>query len=97
MQTVEPVVGFTPEEYKEAQDNPKINVEDLLQIEPCTDYVKTPLQTLNGLHVNQPKRFLPLAKEALKITEALRKEHQAAEWAGIPPKKLVQNCFIEHC
>ena len=78
-QTVEPVVGFTPEEYKEAQDDPEINVEDLLQIEPCTDYVKTPLQTTNELHINKLKRFLLLLKEALKIAEAVQKEQQAAQ------------------
>ena len=73
-QSVEPVLGFTPQEYQEVQDDPDINVEDLVQIEPCTDYVETPLQTLNGIHINQPKRFLPLVQEALKITEALWKE-----------------------
>ena len=52
--------------------------------------VETPLKTLDKLHVNQPKRFLPLTKEALKIAEALRKEQQAVQWAGIPPEKLVQ-------
>ena len=94
-QSVEPILGFTAQEYGEAQDDLKITVKDLLQIEPCTDYVKTPLQTLDGIHINQPKRFLPLGKEALKIAEALCKEQQAAQWAGIPPKKLVQDCFVE--
>ena len=50
---------------------------------------------LDGIHINQPKRFLPLAKEALKIVEALHKEQQAVQWAGIPPKKLIQDCFIK--
>ena len=54
-QSVKPVLGFTPQEYQEVQDNPKINVKDLPQIEPCTDYVKTPLQTLARIHVNQPE------------------------------------------
>ena len=27
-------------------------------------YVQTPIQTLDGLYVNQPKHFLPLAEEA---------------------------------
>ena len=57
---------------------------------------------LDGIHVNQPKRFLPLAKEALKIAEALHKEQQAAQWAGLSPEKLVQDSFIKqltlyHC
>ena len=85
-QIVKPVLEFTPEEFKEKQDNLEITIKDVLQIEPCKDYVKTPLQTLNRLHVNQPKRFLFLTKEALKIAKALRKEQQAAQWAGIPLK-----------
>ena len=60
----------------------------------CTDYVKTPLQTLDGIPVNQPKRFFSLAKEVLKITD-LHMEQQAAQWDGIPPEKLVQDCFVE--
>ena len=34
----------------------------MLKIEPCKDYTKTPLQTLDGLYVTQLKRFLPLAQ-----------------------------------
>ena len=92
---VEPVLGFTPKEYQEVQEDPDINVEDLLQIEPCTKYIKIPIQTLDGIHVNQPKRFLPFAKEALKIIEALHKEQQTVQWAGLPPKNLVQDCFVK--
>ena len=50
---------------------------------------------LDGIHFNQPNRFLPLAKETLKIAEALCKEQQAVQWAEIPPEKLVQDCFVE--
>ena len=46
------------------QTEPKLTVQQLLEIESCKDYVKIPLQTLDGIYVNQPKRFLPLAKEA---------------------------------
>ena len=70
-------------------------VEDLLQIDPCIKYAKTPLQILDGITVNQPKRILPLTKEALEIAENLRKEQQAAQWAGLPHEKLVQDCFLE--
>ena len=88
-QSVELVLGFTPQECQEVQDNSDINVEDLLQTKLCTDYIKTPIQMLDGIHVNQPKRFLPLAKEALKIAEALHKEQQVVQWAGLPLQKLV--------
>ena len=63
-QTVEPVLGFTPVEIYQAQAEPKLTVQQILEIESCKDYVITPLQTLDGIYVNQPKRFLPLAKEA---------------------------------
>ena len=47
-------------------------------------YVDTPIQTLDGIIVNQPKCFLPLAQEARKITEEIRIEKINEQWAGIP-------------
>ena len=47
-------------------------------------YVQTSIQTLDSLYVNQPKHFLPLAKEAKRLTEEIYKEKQAEQWAGIP-------------
>ena len=72
------------------QVEPKLTVEQILEIESCKDYVKTLLQTLDGIYVNQPKRFLPLAKEAKKVAEEFRKEQVASQWAGIPHEKLLQ-------
>ena len=63
-QTIEPVLGFTLAEIHRAQAEPKLTVVQLLEIELCQEYLKTPLQTLDSIYVNQPKRFLPLAKEA---------------------------------
>ena len=60
------MLGLTPAEICQAQAEPKLTVEQLLEIELCKEYVKTPLQTLDGIYVHQPKRFLPLAKEAKK-------------------------------
>ena len=67
----------------------------ILEVESCKDYVKTPLQTLDGTYVNQPKRFLPLTKEAKKLAEEFRKEQVASQWAGIPHEKLLQESFVE--
>ena len=58
-------------------------------------YVKTPIQTLDSLYVNQPKRFLPLAEEAKRLTEEIRKEKQAKQWAGIPHEKLLNQSFLD--
>ena len=70
-------------------------IPQLLKIEPCKDYTETPLQTLDGLYVTQPKRFLPLAQEEKKLAEELRKEEITSQWAGLPAKKLLQESFIQ--
>ena len=74
---------------------PKLTVPQLLEIESCKDYIKTPLQTLDGIYVTQPKRFLSLAQEAKKLAQELQKEEIASQWAGLPPEKLLQESFIE--
>ena len=76
-------------EIHRTQTEPKFTVQELLEIESCKDYVKTPLQTLDGIYVNQPERFLPLAKEVKKLAEEFQKEEIASQWAGLPPEKLL--------
>ena len=83
------MLGFTPAEIRQAQAEPELTVQQLLEIESCKDYVKTPLQTFDSIYVNQPKWFLPLAKEAKKLAEEYRKEQIASQWTGIPH----ENCF----
>ena len=68
-QIVEPALGFTLVEICHTQNEPKLMVQQLLEIESCKDYIKTLIQTLDGIYMNQPKRFLPLAKEAKKLLE----------------------------
>ena len=53
------------------------------------------MQALDGIYVNQPKRFLPLTKEAKKLAEEFRKEQVASQWAGIPHEELLQESFVE--
>ena len=89
------MLGFTPVEIHQVQAEPKLTVQQILEIESCKDYVKTPLQTLHSICVNQSKRFLPLAKEAKKLAEEFRKEQVASQWAGIPHEKLLQESFVE--
>ena len=84
-QIVEPALGFTLAEICQAQTEPKLTVQQLLEIESCKDYVKIPIQTLDGIHINQPKRFVPLAKEAKKLAEELQKGEIAFQWVGLPP------------
>ena len=94
-QIVEPALGFTLVEIPHAQNEPKLTVPQMLKIESCKDYTKTPLQTLDGIYVTQLKRFLPLAQEAKKLTEEFQKEEIASQWAGLPPEKLLQESFAE--
>ena len=70
-------------------------VKQLLRLESCKEYVQTPIQTLDGIHVHQPRQFLPLAKEAKKLAETLKKEQDASQWAGIPHENLLQESFVE--
>ena len=93
--TIQPTLGFTLAEIPRAQDNPTLMVPQLLKIKSCKDYVETHLQTLDGLHVTQVKRFLPLTQEAKKLAEEFWKEEIASQWAGLPPEKLLQESFVE--
>ena len=52
-----------------------------------------PLQTLDGIIVNQPKHFLPLAKEAKRIAEEIRIEKINKQWAGILREQLLNQSF----
>ena len=62
---------------------------DILGMAAYEGYVQTLIQTLDGLYVNQPKHFLPLAEEAKRLAEEIRKEKQAEKWTGIPHEKLL--------
>ena len=44
---------------------------------------------------NQPKLFLPLAKEAKWLAEEIHKEKQGEQWAGIPDEKLLNQSFLD--
>ena len=56
-------------------------------------YVNTPLQTLDSIVVNQPKRFLPLAEEAKRLAEEIHIEKLNEQWASIPHEKLLNQSF----
>ena len=93
-QTIQPLLGFTPAEICHAQNNPTLTVHNCSKLNPAKT-AETPLQTLDGLYVTQPKRFLPLAQEAKKLAEEFWKEKITSQWAGLPPEKLLQESFIE--
>ena len=50
---------------------------------------------MDGLCVNQPGRFLPLAQEAKNLARKLKEEEEPSQWSGIPIEKLLNNSFTE--
>ena len=91
---VTPLLGITPCKNTQLQSrNTPEDIADILSTRTFQRYVDTPLQTLDGIIVNQPKRFLPLAKEAKRITEEIRIEKINKQWARIPQEQLLNQSF----
>ena len=91
---VTPLLGITPCENTQLQSrNTPEDIADILGTITFQRYVDTPLQTLDGIIVNQPKCFLPLAKEGKRIAEEIRIEKINEQWAGIPRKQLLDQSF----
>ena len=87
---VMPLLGTTPSENTQIQHrNMPEDISDILGTRVYQRYVDTPLQTLDGIIVNQPKRFLPLTEEAKRIAKEIRIEKINEQWAGIPHKQLL--------
>ena len=69
---VSPLLGTTHRENLQLRyRNSPEDISDVLGTNVFEGYVKTPLQTLDGIVVNQPKRFLPLAEEAKCLAEEI--------------------------
>ena len=82
---VTPLLGTTPRENIQLQSkNTPEDIADILGTRAFQRYVDMPLQTLDGIIMNQPKHFLPLAKEAKRIAEKIRIKKINEQWAGIP-------------
>ena len=69
------LLGTTPSKNNQIQHrNTPDDILDILGTRVYQGYVETPLQTLDGIVVNQPKWFLPLVEEAKHIAEEIRIE-----------------------
>ena len=91
---VMPLLGITPRENTQLQNrNTPEDIADILGTRAFQRYVDTPLQTLDGIIVNQPKHFLPLIKEAKRIAEEIRIEKINEQRAGIPREQLLNQSF----
>ena len=87
---VTPLLGIMPHESTQLQTtNTSEDIKDILGTRAFQRYVNTPIQTLDGIVVNQPKHFLPLAKETKRIAEEIRLEKINEQWAGIPREQLL--------
>ena len=91
-----PLLGTTPSKNNQIQHrNTPDDISDILGTRVYQGYIETPLQTLDGIVVNQPKWFLPLAEEAKHIAEEIRIEKINEEWAGIPHEQLLNQSFTD--
>ena len=91
---VTPLLGTTPSENTQIQlRNMPEDISDILGTRAYKRYMDTPLQTLDGIIVNQPKWFLPLTEEAKRIAKEIRIEKINEQWAGIPREQLLNQSF----
>ena len=91
---VTPLLGIMPCENAQLQSrNTPEDIANIFGTRAFQRYVDMPLQTLDGIIMNQPKHFLPLAKEAKGIAEEIRIEKINEQWAGIPQEQLLNQSF----
>ena len=90
---VTPLLGTTPCETFQLRNTNTQDVEEILGTTAFQRYVETPIQTLDGIIVTQPKCFLPLAQEARKIAEEIHIEKINEQWAGLPWEQLLNQSF----
>ena len=78
------LLGTTPSENTKIHHrNTPEDISDILGTRVYKRYVDTPLQTLDGIIMNQPKCFLPLTEEAKRIAKEIIIEKINEQWAGI--------------
>ena len=88
------LLGTTPRENIQLWNrNCPEDISDVLETHVFQGYVETPLQMLDGIVVNQPKRFLLLAEEAKWLAEEIWIEKLNEQWAGIPHEHLLNQSF----
>ena len=72
IQQVSPLLDTTPRENLQLWNrNSAEDISDVLGTHIFQGYVETPLQALDGIVVNQPKRFLSLVEEAKHLAEEI--------------------------
>ena len=90
------LLDTTPRENHQLQHkNTPDDISDILGTCVYQGYVETPIQTLDGIMVNQPKRFLPLVEEAKCLAEEIRIKKLNKQWSGIPREQLLNQSFTD--
>ena len=80
---VTPLLGITPHKSTQLQNtNTQEDVKEILGTRVFQRYVDIPIQTLDGIIVNQPKLFLPLAQEARKLQRKLESKKLMSSGLG---------------
>ena len=88
------LLGTTSHENTQIQHrNTPEDISDILGTRVYQRYIDTPLQTLDGIIVNQPKWFLPLADEAKRLAKEIRIEKINEQLAEIPHEQLLNQSF----
>ena len=88
------LLGTMPSENTQIHHrNTPEDISDILGTRVYKRYVDTPLQTLDGIVINQPKHFLPLTEETKRIAKEIRIEKINKQWAGIPEEQLLNQSF----
>ena len=91
-----PLFGTTPQENCQLQHkNTPEDISDILGTYVYQGYVETPIQTLDGIVINQPKRFLPLVEEAKCLAKEIRIKKLNKQWSGIPHEQLLNQSFTD--
>ena len=94
VQQVSPLLGTTPRENIQLWNrNSPEDISDVLGTHVFQGYMETPLQMLDGIVVNQPKRFLPLAEEAKCLAEEIQIKKLNEQWAGILHEHILNQSF----
>ena len=90
------LLGATSRENHQLQHrNTPDDISDILGMRIYQGYVETPIQTLDGIVVNQLKRFLPLAEEAKCLAKEIRIKKLNKKWSGIPREQLLNQSFTD--
>ena len=82
---VTPLLGMMPHESTQLQStNTPEDIEEILGTRAFQRYVDTPIQTLDKIVVNQPKRFLLLARKIRKLLRRSELKKLMSSGLGYP-------------